>query len=483
MVRRHGMKTANFLSIMLVPCILLCHNLNYYKSILFYSEFYWLTFLYLLAPLTLCFLLNNILRFNFKTSVFLTIHLSVFFFFFGAIQDFLLSNFWTSYFGKTYVLIFIFLGIAVYIKIKRHIADKLLKIISVILGFLFLSELCLFILTLKNFNEGPNLKNKAALTTSVDTNVDSFNIYHIVFDGYTNSKTLKKEFGFNNPIDSFLRYHNFFVADKTKSNYNFTPYSIAATLNFQYLSLQDEMLERTNKNFFLGTGIYLENATFRFLKERGYKIQTFSILDDYNHLKKLGTFFPRLPAFSIRYQTLERVILNPWLWKKLSGANNKSIPEDIKRSMKYYISYNQTAFNNIISSAAPKGHLFNFTHFLVPHEPYVYMSTAPDSLTLDHLKNHRQGYISQLQYANDLIRKLVVELKKNKKNIIVVQGDHGFREYDLLKTSPLQQFETFNAFYFPNQNYSALYDSISLVNTYRVILSEYFHQSLPLLKD
>ena len=97
--------------------------------------------------------------------------------------------------------------------------------------------------------------------------------------------------------------------------------------------------------------------------------------------------------------------------------------------------------------------------------------------------DHQQGYIMQVQYVNGLIENLVKELQKNKNNIIIIQGDHGFREYDLSKISPLKQLQILNAFYFPDQNYSSLHDSISLVNTYRAVLSQYFKQDLPLLKD
>ena len=44
-------------------------------------------------------------------------------------------------------------------------------------------------------------------------------------------------------------------------------------------------------------------------------------------------------------------------------------------------------------------------------------------------------------------------------------------------------FSNLNAFYFPNKDYSRLYDSISPVNTFRVVLNTYFNAQLPLLKD
>jgi len=412
-------------------------------------------------------------------SSLLTISLSVLFFFFGVIQDFLLKHSLTYYLSKTYVLFFIMLAPAVYLFIKKPEAKKLLKFLSAFLLFFCISEVILLLYKVKNFNETPRLTEKVVLNKKQKTNSDSFNIYHIIFDGYTNSATLQKEFGFYNSIDSFLRDHHFYVAGKTKSNYNFTPYSLASTLQLCYLELSVEQLERTYKNYLSGNQLYRDNVVFNFFKESGYEVHSFSILEDYEHLNKLGTFVPKTPAFSIRSKTLERIILNPWLWHKLT-AKKESLPESVKKSLHNYIEYNQKALANVLSQVGNQL-VFNFTHFLLPHEPYVYRRAALDSLIFADVMDHRQGYIMQVQYVNGLIKNVVTELQKNKKNIIIIQGDHGFREYGF--PSVLTQLETFNAFYFPNQDYHLLYDSISLVNTYRIVLKQYFQQEVPLLKD
>jgi hypothetical protein len=468
--------------IILVPAILLLHNFNYYKSLLFYKDIYLLFLFYLTFPVLFYLLVKKFFNYSPTIATLLTLCLSICFFYFGAIQDFLLGYSWTHYFSKTYILPFILLLPVPYLVIKKPKATRFLKFLSVTILFFFLSEAGLFFLKLKNFNEVPRLKESVSLNSNDKISVDSLNIYHIIFDGYTNSKTLKKEFGFNNPIDSFLKEKRFFVADKTKSNYNFTPYSITSTLNLQYLDVSGKQLERNYKNYFLGNELYHNNAVFIFFKEKGYTIQLFSLLDNYDHLDKLGTFVPKTPAFSIRNQTLERIFLNPWLWQKLKGIKGNGLPNDVKESLQYYADYNEKAFANVLATTTTQ-RVFNFTHFSLPHEPYVYTKAEVDSLTQNDVMDHQQGYVKQVQYANSLIEKLVTELQTNKNNIIIIQGDHGFREYDALKSSPLQQFETLNAIYFPDQDYRSLYDSISLVNTYRVVLNQYFHQDLPLLKD
>jgi hypothetical protein len=66
--------------------------------------------------------------------------------------------------------------------------------------------------------------------------------------------------------------------------------------------------------------------------------------------------------------------------------------------------------------------------------------------------------------------------------IVVVEGDHGFRDYgEPYKTN--RYFDNLNAIYFYDKNYSALYDSMTPVNTFRVILNQYFNEKLKHLPD
>jgi hypothetical protein len=480
MLKRPG-NLLNILSIVLVPSILILHNFNFYKLLLFYKDSYFLFLFYLTIPPILYFLVKKIFKLKDSTAALIILLASMLFFFFGAFQDFLLKCSVTRLLGKTYVLPLFFLLPIAYLVLKRPPATKFLKIISFITIFFFFSEVGLFFWNLKNFNESPRLKESVNLQADGNTTSDSFNIYHIVFDGYTNSSVLRELFDFANPIDSFLVQNGFYIASKSKSNYNFTPYSFSSTLNLSYLNLTKEHLERNYKNFFLGLETYQDNLVFNFFRGKGYQVKHYSILDDYKHIDELGNFAPRTPAYSLRYQTMERILLNPWLLQKLKGRKG-NLPQTIKNSLSYYVQYNQKGFDFLLNSSVGTQRVFCFTHFFLPHEPYAFTRPSIDSLTLADITDPK-GYIKQVDHANELIKKIVLELKKGKHNIIIIQGDHGFREYDFSKHSSLLQNEAFNAFYFPDQNYTKLYDSISLVNTYRVILDQYFHQDLPILKD
>jgi len=62
--------------------------------------------------------------------------------------------------------------------------------------------------------------------------------------------------------------------------------------------------------------------------------------------------------------------------------------------------------------------------------------------------------------------------------LILLQGDHGPGHF-----TPEARMEILNAYYFYDQNYANLYEDISPVNSFRIVLNTYFEQELPLLED
>ena len=72
--------------------------------------------------------------------------------------------------------------------------------------------------------------------------------------------------------------------------------------------------------------------------------------------------------------------------------------------------------------------------------------------------------------------------------IIIVQADHGpDAEMDpnwrINNTNLSERMSIFNAYYFNDQDYSTLYEGITPVNTFRVVLNKYFGAGLELLVD
>jgi len=149
------------------------------------------------------------------------------------------------------------------------------------------------------------------------------------------------------------------------------------------------------------------------------------------------------------------------------------------------------------------GNYFVYAHIIAPHPPFVF---GPKGEILPHdepftlndanyfIRDHTRhayivGYKRQIEYVNKLTMQAVDQILANSKTppIIIIQGDHGPGAYlhwgSLDNSIPQERFGMLNAYYFPKQNYESLYPSISPVNSFRVVLDEYFGQKFALLPD
>ena len=98
--------------------------------------------------------------------------------------------------------------------------------------------------------------------------------------------------------------------------------------------------------------------------------------------------------------------------------------------------------------------------------------------------NIKKAYLDQVKYSNILLKKIIPLIAKpsSRARVVILEGDHGFREFG--PEVPINRiFMNLNAYYFSDGDYSRLYNGISPVNSFRVVLNKYFCQSLPMRKD
>jgi hypothetical protein len=121
---------------------------------------------------------------------------------------------------------------------------------------------------------------------------------------------------------------------------------------------------------------------------------------------------------------------------------------------------------------------FVFVHLLVPHEPFIF---SPDG-RFEHRHSFDEfveGYRNNVEFIDKQILTLVAQIiqRSSKPPIIIIQGDHGPNSIEPETTMPI-----FNAYYLP-KGYQQVYDTITPVNTYRIVFSEYFGLDYDLLED
>ncbi|GAF78430.1 unnamed protein product, partial [marine sediment metagenome] len=159
-------------------------------------------------------------------------------------------------------------------------------------------------------------------------------------------------------------------------------------------------------------------------------------------------------------------------------------------------------FSKLTEIHRVKGPKFVFAHILSPHWPFVFGANGemvPKYNTpLNYLQwIHKDLYVNQLIFINKKVKTLVDEIISKSKipPIIILQADHGpysilgenywyFNKDEIGNEIGLREsFGILNAFYLPQVGNNLLYDSITPVNTFRVIFNNYFDTDYELLTD
>ena len=100
-----------------------------------------------------------------------------------------------------------------------------------------------------------------------------------------------------------------------------------------------------------------------------------------------------------------------------------------------------------------------------------------------------QTYGNQLRYLNEKLKVVIDSIRAGSSQppVIIIQWDHGSGSrlglHSLEGTYVRERFSILNAYHQPGVEGDVLYESISPVNTFRVVFNHYFGTSYPLLAD
>ncbi|WP_276481962.1 sulfatase-like hydrolase/transferase [Paraflavitalea pollutisoli] len=323
------------------------------------------------------------------------------------------------------------------------------------------------------------------LTTAICDTCVKPDVYFIVFDGYAGQRSLQEYWDFsNNSMDTFFRKEGFFYARNSSSNYNFTPFSLGSILNMDYH--QHPPSTNDLQEFCRGTGSISQSKVIELLISNGYSIVNNSCFPLPLHDAALDINFTANPTSTLLSQTLPARFSKDVLWN--FGMGTSDFIERRLPLSKLHLQQIFKAEEQLLHASATEqqGPAFVYTHFLLPHDPYFFDSTGqrtPDSLWF-RTEGDKAYYLSQLKYCNTLIKKMVHQIKHTgaRPRVIILVSDHGYRALE--KVDPKQyQYNNLFAIYYPDGEYSAMYDHISTVNTFPLLFNKYFKAKIPLQKD
>ncbi len=290
---------------------------------------------------------------------------------------------------------------------------------------------------------------------------DMPDIYYIILDSYPEKDVLSHVTGFDNfEFIDYLKSEGFFVTKKNRCNYTFTKFSMASTLNMEFLPVKE-----------IESGVFELKKGIKFNKGiEGNKVVSI--------FRSMGYRYIDLSIWNKRYYDIDftgsllfmTIIRAPGIGNFIAGL-----------LLRDYVMDTLDILQRPIDSNEP---FFVYCHVMIPHFPAMFDENGktpsiikPDKKTL---------YLDQLKYTNKRMKKVIDSIIINSKRtpIIIIQGDHGADSLteDKKKSMKLRK-SILNAAYLPGLKENIFYNGMTSINTFRIIFNRYFAIDLKPLPD
>jgi hypothetical protein len=305
---------------------------------------------------------------------------------------------------------------------------------------------------------------------------------------------LKNLFGYDNSeFLDYLQSKGFYVASCSQSNYSQTILSLSSALNLNYVDqLTDAISEDSvDRSHLVISGQY--NQTRKKLDSMGYNIVSFKTSFPISEWIDADYYLePEAPGMN----DFELLLAQTTLWRIpmdfTERSPEKATSESLRRRTTFVLEQLETEVPKI---PGPK---FVFAHMIIPHKPFVFgpngEAVAPEFYQPGQLEfdTFSTGYTNQVTYINKRMKHVVDLILENSAQppVIIIQGDHGpdlWAINDQNSPERAAQFEAnrmynLNAYYFPDGP-SGLYETITPINTFRLIFNKFFGEEHVMLED
>jgi len=320
------------------------------------------------------------------------------------------------------------------------------------------------------------LQNTTMEKVTNSDNVEKPDIYLILLDGHTRSDVLKNDYNLDNSaFIQQLKDLGFYVAECAQSNYPSTKLSVTSVFYSKYHDLP--YLSPVSSSLVIET-----------VRSLGYQVMTFENrsnghfdINEDVRLSRNQMAFGRidmtggLSEFEMMLLQTSFLRLVYDMPQLLSGLDAQ-----YWHQAEYYEHYQQVKYTldelpHIPDIEGPK---FVFAHILVPHPPFIF---GPDG-EFGWSDNRIKGYDSNVRFIDSQIVPVVDTIIKKSKipPVIIIMGDHGpFGN----QVTPSMRLSILNAYYVKDEAKKDLYETITPVNSFRVIFNNYFGTNYPLLED
>ncbi|MEW6094748.1 MAG: hypothetical protein AB1531_12370 [Chloroflexota bacterium] len=306
-------------------------------------------------------------------------------------------------------------------------------------------------------------------------------IYYIILDAYGNTQTLTELMDFDNAefLDA-LRNQGFYVANCSQSNYASTQLSLVSSLNLDYLTaFGDAFVPGSGDDSNLSA--YLKgNATRYTLDALGYQIIAFETGFAWSEWYDADLYLSLSRTLWRGYNEFEDLLVKTTALRALYDMNILLKPDEVTSPHYERVLYVLESLKVLPSMPGPK---FVFVHLLMPHDPFDFNEDGTyftGSWSSGSREPYFEGYRRQVIYISKVIPEVTASIIANSPTppVIIIQGDHGPSYY----YSDVERMGILNAYYLPNGS-EFLYETITPVNTFRILFNAYFGGNFDLLED
>jgi len=332
-------------------------------------------------------------------------------------------------------------------------------------------------------------------------------VYYIILDAYARQDVLRQVFNYDNSqfLDR-LRQEGFYVVPHGRSNYAQTSLSLASSLNMDYIHDLLPDMDPASVNREPLWNLIQHSEVRRLLEGLGYQTVAFSTslpgteITDADLFLTAGSLDEVVGLSGVT--PFESMLLDTTAGRMLTDASI-ALPRffpDLTYPYRLHRARIRNIFDRLQTLPETPGPKFVFAHVIAPHPPFVFGPQGEEvqyneAFTLGFTfgdagspvsnESYLKGYRDQVAFVDQQVLQAVEAIlaKSPSPPIIILQGDHGPEGRHPSVSYVQERMTILNAIYLPDDGRLALYDGLTPVNTFRIILNQAFGGSFPLLPD
>lgn len=339
-------------------------------------------------------------------------------------------------------------------------------------------------------------------------------VYYIILDSYGRADVMQEIYGFDNShFLKELESRGFYIASQSIPNHVATGFSLASSLNMNYVQsleieipggsypgplidpIRDSMVR---SNF--------ESLGYQMIATSSGWAATSMVDADIYLAPQVNSLTSDHQSSLLQPNTFELLLIETTILRApldlLEGRRDQSILQLLtafsgNTQHRQLIMFTYDQLHYIPELESPK---FVFVHIISPHRPYVFDAAGefPDQstpFTLEDISSDGNKveefdrYREQLLFINDMTLAAIDDIlaSSTSKPIVILQSDtgpaFGFDWSQPDSTNLELKASILNAYFLPPSCQSSLYPSISPINTFRILFNCMFNGDFELLDD